>query len=114
MTGLINTKSIIRRVKDKHWKWPLWPHRDTSTFSPGSIAGVIYLNFPEECRGGTAFYEDKPDYDNKKMIYNSKMTFNTMLLYQMRVCHSVYMESIEDFRDHWRIAQNFFISDHVP
>ena len=111
-TGIINTKSIIRRVNTLSPALSsAWPHRDLPPPSPGKIAGSIYLNLPDECVGGTSFYDHTAELSEQKLLYQTKMVPNTMVLYQQRIPHSVTLGSIDDFREHFRIAQNFFIGD---
>jgi hypothetical protein len=37
----------------------LAPWQRTPHFDPVDVAGVVYLNLPEQCRGGTAFYRHR-------------------------------------------------------
>lgn len=110
-TGIVNTKSIIRRVDTGHSLSGILPHRDQQPPSPGMIAGTIYLNLPEECVGGTSFYNPEKHILKKELMYEAKMVPNTMTLYQQRIPHSITQASTEDYREHFRIAQNFFIGE---
>ena len=107
-TGIVNTKSIIRRVSSKtNPLSSLYPHRDCNNI--GMIAGSIYLNLPEECIGGTSFYDPTKKINETTLVHKVKMIPNTMVIYQQRIPHSITLDSIDDIRDHYRIAQNFFI-----
>ncbi len=110
-TGIVNTKSIIRRVNDGDPLGPILPHLDKAPPSPGMIAGLIYLNLPDECFGGTSFYDHTAELHEKKLLYQAEMVPNTMVLFQQRIPHSITQESMDDYREHFRIAQNFFIGD---
>jgi hypothetical protein len=104
------------------------PHTDTS-----HLAGLIYLNTPEECHGGTAFYKSKhtnsqyntsrPPYEtmvpytetltesdeNWELIDIVEMKYNRYLLYPGSIYHSPYIKK-EWFTDYYRINQTFFFS----
>ena len=112
-TGIVNTKSIIRRVDNTNPLGGILPHRDQEPPSLGKIAGSIYLNLPYECIGGTSFYDHTAELSEKKLVYQTKMVPNTMVLYQQRIPHAITQESIDDYREHFRIAQNFFIGDYL-
>ena len=114
ITGIVNTKSIIRRVDDGNPFGGILPHRDQQPPSPGKIAGAIYLNLPDECVGGTSFYDHTAGLYEKELVYQSKMVPNTMILYQQRIPHAITQESMDDYREHFRIAQNFFIGEDNP
>jgi len=111
ITGIINTKSIIRRVNAGNVLGGILPHRDLEPPAFGKIAGSIYLNLPDECAGGTSFYDHTAELHEQKLLYQTKMVPNTMVLYQQRIPHSITQESMDDYREHFRIAQNFFIGD---
>ena len=107
-TGIINTKHVQKTtVGSKHSLVSLLPHRDKLPPSPGYFAGLIYLNLPNECAGGTGFYTSSVE---GQLIYESKMVPNTMVLYQQRIPHSAEVK-YEDYLEKFRITQNFFIGD---
>jgi len=107
VTGIINTKHIQKNVDSKKPLASLLPHQDKMPPSPGYFAGLIYLNLPNECAGGTGFYPSSVD---GQLIYESKMKPNTMVLYQQRIPHSGEIK-YEDYLEKFRITQNFFIGD---
>jgi hypothetical protein len=107
-TGIINTKHIQKRTnKNTSPVASLLPHRDKGPGSIGFFAGVVYLNLPNECAGGTGFYTSSVD---GQLIYESKMESNTMVLYQQRIPHSGEIK-YDDYSEKFRITQNFFIGD---
>jgi hypothetical protein len=107
VTGIINTKHIQKRTSSIRPLVSLLPHQDKMPPSPGMFAGVIYLNLPDECAGGTAFYTSSVD---GQRMYETKMVPNTMVLYQQRIPHSAEIK-YEDYLEKFRVTQNFFIGD---
>jgi hypothetical protein len=107
------------------------PHADPSYFS-----GVIYLNTPEECSGGTAFYrnkktgleyslfteKDNPVLNNHEYLTDSnkdwelidiiEMKYNRFVMYQGNIFHSAYIKS-NWFRDYYRLVQAYFFMSVV-
>ena len=78
-------------------------------------AGLVYLNKPEECDGGTDFYkfiEDHPygsGYNIKKDIkWTSEMKYNRMVLYEARHTHGATLNR-SMFKEYPRLAQVFFM-----
>jgi len=68
------------------------------------LAGIIYLNMPEECAGGTEFFNDSQTTIPALQI---NMTFNRLILYPMSLYHTGWL--IEgSFDDYFRITQNIF------
>jgi len=95
-------------------------------------AALIYLNTPEECKGGTGFYSFnglmkgfsewmdaektiKPDHfivdsvGGWKLEYLAEMKFNRMVLYPQAVYHTAYIKPGMYTGDNYRINQVFFI-----
>jgi hypothetical protein len=108
VTGIINTKHIQKcTVMNGNPLATLLPHRDRMPPSPGMFAGLVYLNLPDECAGGTAFYTSSVD---GQRMHETKMVPNTMVLYQQRIPHSAEIK-YEDYLERFRITQNFFIGD---
>ena len=93
---------------------------------------VVYLNTPEECSGGTAFFKNeelmtllKQPYLNEgeedkilgffKDIYKDdyvgcvEMKYNRMVLYHQNVQHAPFMDYNSFVGDNYRINQMFFI-----
>jgi len=111
---------------------PRVPHIDH--LDNRAFASLIYLNTPEECAGGTAFYsfggattaneapttidvEKKipPDHfiasdvGDWKIEKIAEMKFNRMLLYQQTVFHSAYIKEGMFTNGIYRLNQQFFI-----
>ena len=101
-TFLLNVmQSYGQQAEPPHGR--MTPHQDN--ISGQNLASLIYLNTPEECAGGTAFYEN----ETKKMLGHVEMKYNRMLLYEqcVRHCALIPKGSFED--DMYRINQLFFI-----
>lgn len=109
---------------------PRVPHVDSNRHG-GFVAG-IYLNTPEECSGGTAFYKFKGskyvDLDNLdtdlmkytnyildsdgehwEKLYLAEMKFNRLVLYRQRVLHTPYILPHTYTDETPRLIQMFFI-----
>lgn len=109
---------------------PRVPHVDASYI--GRYVAGVYLNTPEECSGGTAFYKFKgskhvdldnidPDlklYDryllesdgeNWEKLYLAEMKYNRLVLYRQNILHTPYILP-NTFTDEMpRLIQMFFI-----
>ncbi len=103
---------------------PANPHVDLR--EPNRYASSVYLNTPEECNGGTAFYTYKgsqfgpqpgtvprttfitDSQGDWEMIYLAEMKFNRMIMYQQNILHSAYIKP-GWFKDIYRLNQMFFI-----
>ena len=79
----------------------LTPHTDNP--SRENLASSIFLNTPDECAGGTAFYEDG------QMLGHVEMKYNRMIMYNQCAEHSGYLPEGSFESDLWRISQQFFI-----
>tara|TARA_B110000881_G_C18404140_1_gene427526 strand:+ start:80 stop:775 length:696 start_codon:yes stop_codon:yes gene_type:complete len=108
VTGIINTKHIQKIAGNKAPLASLLPHTDKMPGLYGYFAGLVYLNLPDECAGGTGFYTSKSV--DGQLMYESKMAPNTMVLYQQRIPHSSEIK-YKDYLEKFRITQNFFIGD---
>jgi hypothetical protein len=104
--------------------FPANPHVDLR--EPNRYASSVYLNTPEECRGGTAFYTYKgsqagplpgsvprttfitDSVGDWEMIYLAEMKYNRMIVYQQNILHSAYIKP-GWFEDYYRLNQMFFI-----
>ena len=84
---------------------PVVVHKD----SDKGLAGVIYLNLPEECDGGTGIYK-KNKFNNYKLLNLFKMEFNTMIMYPSHCYHSICLDNENSFSESYRITQRFFIN----
>jgi hypothetical protein len=103
---------------------PSNPHVDLR--EPNRYASGIFLNPPEQCKGGTAFYSYKncqfgphpksvprTEYitDSKgdwELLYLAEMKYNRMIFYQQNILHSAYIKP-GWFKDYYRLIQMFFI-----
>lgn len=85
-------------------------HADSTSTNPldfsttTSVAGVIYLNIPSECEGGTTIYTK--DYEDE--IYSFDMRFNRLVLYPSHMIHSMTSSNSEHWNNYWRIIQRIF------
>lgn len=102
-------------------------------FDP-SITASVWLNLPDECKGGTAFYynsrykahdlEDVVDFNNYKKIKKAypdgvdddwemvdlvPMEYNTFIMYNAMRFHNPYIEP-EWYQDCYRISQMMFLN----
>ena len=113
-------------------KLQTYPHID----GIGGFAGIVYLNKPEECNGGTAFYRykktktEKPEtmmqfnkilnsinttYKNYiidsnedwDIIFKLSMKFNRVVFYPNDVFHSAYIKR-NDYLKYYRHTQTYF------
>ena len=112
------TQSHYRRKK---------PHIDLSDVSDRGWAGVVYLNKPKECKGGTGFYTYKgqqvnPDQDGIwreeyvsdsvgpwDLIHLAEMKYNRMIMYPDQILHGTYDKPGFFEGDTYRLVQVFFI-----
>ena len=78
------------------------PHIDNP--SGVNFASSIYLNLPEECSGGTSFFDNDGNY-----LGYVEMKFNRMVLYIQNVQHTARMEFNSFVGGNYRINQQFFI-----
>lgn len=103
---------------------PANPHVDLR--EPNRYASGIYLNTPDECAGGTAFYSYKgcqfgpqpgtvpkthyiTDSSNDwELLYLAEMKFNRMIIYQQNILHTAYVKP-GWFDDYYRLIQMYFI-----
>jgi hypothetical protein len=108
------------------------PHVDN--LEKGRYALGIYLNTPEQCTGGTAFFKFKgeqsidlvsllksdPDlrgYDfyvqesdaNWEKIYTAEMKFNRLVIYKQNILHTPYIPVDSFTEENPRLIQMFFL-----
>jgi len=106
------------------------PHLDNMADARYAIG--IYLNTPEECAGGTAFYKFKgkktvdlmntidPDlraYEHYvqesdhlwEKLYLAEMKFNRLVMYKQNILHTPYIPANKFTEDNPRLMQMFFI-----
>lgn len=108
---------------------PRPPHIDHP--NPMALASSIYLNLPEECAGGTAFYtfdglDSGVEYGLRKgsddidryvadsvgdwnLEYIAEMKFNRMIIYQAAMYHAAYVKPGMFVNGTYRLNQQFFI-----
>ena len=112
------TQSHYRRKK---------PHIDLPDVSDRGWAGVVYLNKPKECKGGTGFYTYKGQQVNPRqdgiwqeehvsdsvgpwdLIHLAEMKYNRMIMYPANVLHAPYDKEGFFTDDVYRLTQVFFI-----
>ena len=112
------TQSHFRRKK---------PHIDLPDVSDRGWAGVVYLNKPKECKGGTGFYtyngqqvnprQDgiwQTEYINDsigpwELIHLAEMKYNRMIMYPANVLHTPYDKEGFFTDDVYRLVQAFFL-----
>tara|TARA_Y200000002_G_scaffold232814_1_gene192261 strand:- start:65 stop:784 length:720 start_codon:yes stop_codon:yes gene_type:complete len=115
------------------------PHIDVADINDRGWAGVIYLNKPKECKGGTGFYTYKGQqvnpfqegiWGNKKedwwkqppeqhyvtddvgpwkLIHLAEMKYNRMIMYPSNVLHGAYDKEGYFTDDNYRLTQVFFL-----
>lgn len=124
-TFLVNVQT-----SDEARSTPRTPHIDN--LSHGRYAVGVYLNTPEECAGGTAFYKFKGDqtvdllntidpdllaYDfyvqesDKfwEKLYVAEMKFNRLVMYKQNTLHTPYIPEGTFTKENPRLIQMFFI-----
>jgi len=112
------TQSHYRRKK---------PHIDLPDVSDRGWAGVVYLNKPKECKGGTGFYTYKGQQVNPRqdgiwqeeyvndsvgpweLIHLAEMKYNRMVMYPANVLHTPYDKEGFFTDDVYRLVQAFFL-----
>ena len=95
-------------------------------------AGLIYLNKPKECKGGTGFYTYNGQQVNPyqdgiwrkeivtdsvgpwELIHLSEMKYNRMVMYPDNILHGSYDKPGWFEGDTYRLVQVFFIPLHFP
>ena len=109
------------------------PHVDyPPEYETRGWAGLIYLNKPKECKGGTGFYtyngqQVNPDQDGIwrkehvtdsvgpwELIHLSEMKYNRMIMYPDQILHTAYDKPGWFEGDTYRLVQVFFIPLHFP
>ena len=107
------------------------PHVDYPPETKGrGWAGLIYLNKPKECKGGTGFYTykgqqvnphqsgiwDKEFVDDSigpwELIHLAEMKYNRMIMYPDSILHGAYDKPGYFEDDLYRLVQTFFIPLH--
>lgn len=132
ITNCLNHATFLVNVQtsEEALNTPRTPHIDN--MEKGRYAVGIYLNTPEECAGGTAFYSFKgeqtidllntidPDllaYDfyvqesDKfwEKLFLAEMKFNRLVIYKQNILHTPYIPANKFTTDTPRLIQMFFI-----
>ena len=102
---------------------PANPHVDLR--EPNRYASSVFLNIPEECNGGTAFYSYRGSQfgfepgtvpvthyvtdstGDWEMLYLAEMKYNRMIFYQQNILHGAYIKP-GWFEDFYRLNQMFY------
>lgn len=130
--GSFRDATFVVNVMTSHNLPPRVPHTDTTDMR--IFASAIYLNKPEECRGGTAFYRfggnlyntkcpntldvagmQKPTYyltdsnGDWELVYLAEMKWNRAIIYPGAMHHSAYVKEDWFTGDTYRLNQQFFI-----
>ncbi len=154
MIDLSNIKEVICKITEKIYQVTIFDDLPLMTnlfkeqgfpvgsasaphFDPNYFAAIIYLNKPEECHGGTAFYlnkktgkeystnsaKDFPVLNKSDFISESnedwelldyvEMKYNRFVLYRGNIFHAAQIKK-EWFKDFYRIVQVFFFSKVLP
>ena len=109
------------------------PHVDYPVdYTTRGWAGLIYLNKPKECKGGTGFYTYKGMQVNPyqegiwreeivtdsvgpwELVHLAKMKYNRMIMYPDNILHGSYDKPGWFEGDTYRLVQVFFIPLHFP
>lgn len=101
ITGIYTQKNITSEY------FPNLIHTD----SDAGLAGVLYLNYPEEYNGGTAFYKKNRELDIYEEVHRNKMEFNSLIIYESGLFHGIYFDTPDAFKNSYRITQRFFIGN---
>jgi hypothetical protein len=106
------------------------PHVDN--LDNGRYAMGIYLNTPEECAGGTAFFKFKGEQsldlinnlafqrqgynfyvqesdENWEKLYTAEMKFNRLVIYKQNILHTPYIPVDSFTEENPRLIQMFFL-----
>ena len=108
---------------------PCIPHIDNE--HPGKIAAGIFLNTPEECAGGTAFYRYKGNNSYRDLIKENvldnydyyvqdtnkewtkthlvEMRYNRFVMYKQNILHTAYVPPNSFTEETPRLMQMYFL-----
>jgi hypothetical protein len=135
--NLLQNETMLRDIRVPHLDAPLDTLMETILANPtkmiyehNGMAGLIYLNTPEECAGGTRMFkykgsqtlpvpEEELDYDldhyimdtegDWECIYEIEMKWNRLVIYPAYIFHAPWIEPDMGFEgDRWRINQVIF------
>jgi hypothetical protein len=88
----IHTDSIVESISPKQYT------------QSATVAGLIYMNTPMECSGGTSIYSEKGENE----LYSFDMKFNRLILYPSFLYHSANTSDEDSWDENWRIIQRIF------
>ena len=124
----MNTSFSVNVTQSNHRR--RLPHIDLPDVKDRGWAGLVYLNKPKECKGGTGFYTYKGQQVNPlqsgvwredfvddsigpwDLIHLAEMKYNRMIMYPDKILHGAYDKPGYFEDDIYRLVQTFFIPLH--
>ena len=124
----MNTSFSVNVTQSNHRR--RLPHIDLPDVKDRGWAGLVYLNKPKECKGGTGFYTYKGQQVNPiqsgvwredfvddsigpwELIHLAEMKYNRMIMYPDNILHGAYDKPGYFEDDIYRLVQTFFIPLH--
>ena len=124
----MNTSFSVNVTQSNHRR--RLPHIDLPDVKDRGWAGLVYLNKPKECKGGTGFYTYKGQQVNPlqsgvwredfvddsigpwDLIHLAEMKYNRMIMYPDNILHGAYDKPGYFEDDIYRLVQTFFIPLH--
>ena len=121
----MNTSFSVNVTQSNHRR--RLPHIDLPDVKDRGWAGLVYLNKPKECKGGTGFYTYKGQQVNPRqdgiwqeeyvndsvgpweLIHLAEMKYNRMIMYPANVLHTPYDKEGFFTDDVYRLVQAFFL-----
>ena len=121
----MNTSFSVNVTQSNHRR--RLPHIDLPDIKDRGWAGLVYLNKPKECKGGTGFYTYKGQQVNPRqdgiwqeeyvndsvgpweLIHLAEMKYNRMIMYPANVLHTPYDKEGFFTDDVYRLVQAFFL-----
>ena len=109
----VNVTQSNYRIKTPHIDYPL-------EYTTRGFAGLVYLNKPEECKGGTGFYTYKGlqvepdqsgiDKDGFELVHLAEMKYNRFIMYPSNILHMAVDEESWFEEDLHRLIQVFYLT----
>ena len=124
----MNTSFSVNVTQSNHRR--RLPHIDLPDVKDRGWAGLVYLNKPKECKGGTGFYTYKGQQVNPlqsgvwredfvddsigpwDLIHLAEMKYNRMIMYPDNILHGAYDKPGYFEDDIYRLVQTFFVPLH--
>ena len=124
----MNTSFSVNVTQSNHRR--RLPHIDLPDVKDRGWAGLVYLNKPKECKGGTGFYTYKGQQVNPlqsgvwredfvddsigpwDLIHLAEMKYNRMIMYPDNILHGAYDKPGYFEDDIYRLGQTFFVPLH--